>query len=222
MDHVQFQVARKVLPDLPAEMRGWSVTGGGLALTMEGLTADGLISTRMSSFDAHDGMHLVIPVNNAEGGGYDIVCEVAGRFFRTGLDVTVDLAVVRVERRKPFRSEPRAALNELCLIRLTSSSAGALEFEGKIVDISAGGVGISTDRRLDAGDRLEIASWIGEAELRCTLIAVYTQPTAFGRYRTGCRISSVTRAGERLIANHVEAHGRLTGTPSLRRQTRAA
>jgi hypothetical protein len=218
VDQLQLQIARKVLPAPPADLRGWSMTGGSLQITLEAVSDDRLISARMSSFDAHEGMHLVIPVNNVEGGGYDVICEVAGRFFRSGLDVTVELVVIRVERRKPFRSQPRATLNELCLLRLTSRRAGALEFEGKIVDVSTSGVGITTDRQLDPGDRLEMASQIGRDALRCTLIALYTEPSAFGRFRTGCRIDSANKACERVIEEFVRANGVLGGAPSHRRR----
>jgi hypothetical protein len=216
MDQLQVQIARKVLPAPPAEVRGWSMSGGSLQMQLEGITDDGLLTARMSSFDAQDGMHVVIPTNNETGGGYDVICEVTGRFFRSGLDVTVELAVIRVERRKPYRAEPRAVLNELCLLRLLAR-AGSLELEGKIVDISAGGVGITTDRMIEPGDRLEIASRIGDQSLRCTLVARYTEAAPFGRFRTGCTIESANRAAERVIAEYVSANGVLDGTPAHRR-----
>jgi PilZ domain len=216
VDQLQVQIARKVLPPPPADVRGWSMSGGSLQLHLEGITDDGLLTGRMSSFDAHDGMHVVIPTHNDAGGGYDVICEVVGRFFRSGLDVTAQLAVIRVERRKPYRAEPRAALNELCLLRLLSR-AGSLELEGKIVDISARGVGITTDRKIDLGDRLELASRIGEQALRCTLIARYTEPAPFGRFRTGCTIESANRAAAKVIAEYVQTNGVLNGTPAHRR-----
>jgi hypothetical protein len=193
------------------------LTGGGLAIEIDSISDNGLLSARMSSLDAHDGMRLVVPINNVQGGGYDIVCEVAGRFFRSGLEVAVDLAVVRVERRKPFRSEHRARLNELCLLRLTSRLGGITEFEGKVVDVSSTGIAITADRALELGDRVEIVSRIGSAALRCVLIALYTEPTSFGRYRTGCRIESVDRAGARIINEHIRVSGLLSGTPDDRR-----
>ena len=193
------------------------MSGGSLAITLESFSDEGLPSARMSSFDVQEGMQLVIPINSAEGGGYDVICEVVGRFYRSGLEVTVTLSVIRVERRKPFRSEPRAALNELCLLRLTSRQAGFVEFDGKIMDVSASGVGIGTDRPIEPGDRLEVASQIGQVALRCTVIALHTERTAFGRYRTGCRIES-TGSGGRIIEELVRAKGDLDGTPSLRRR----
>ncbi len=193
------------------------MAGGSLVIAMESFSNEGLLSARMSSFDVHEGMQLVIPLNSAEGGGYDVICEVVGRFFRSGLEVTVTLSVIRVERRKPFRSEPRAALNELCLLRLTSRQAGVVEFDGKIMDVSASGVGIGTDRAIEPGDRLEVASQIGEDALRCTVIALHTERTAFGRYRTGCRIEAAS-AGAQIIEHIVRAKGDLDGTPSLRRR----
>jgi hypothetical protein len=217
MDQLQVQIARKVLPSPPVEVRGWSMAGGSLQIALDGVAEDGLLTARMSSFDAQDGMHLVIPVNNEAGGGYDVICEVAGRFFRSGLEVNVELAVIRVERRKPYRSEPRAPLNELCLLRLLSRKAGAVEFEGKIVDISARGVGITTDRPLDPGDKLEMACQVGAESIRGMLIALYTEPASFGRFRTGCRIESANRAAERVIEEYVRANGALEGTPAHRR-----
>jgi PilZ domain len=217
VDQLQVQIARKVLPSPPAEVRAWSMSGGSLQMQLEGITEEGLLTARMSSFDAHDGMHVVIPANNANGGGYDVICEVAGRFFRSGLDVTAELAVIRVDRRKPYRAEPRAPLNELCLLRLLSRRAGSLELEGKIVDISSGGVGITTDRTIEPGDKLELASRIGDQALRCTLIARYTEPAAFGRHRTGCTIESANRAAERVISEYVASNGALGGTPAHRR-----
>jgi hypothetical protein len=218
MEQLQVQIARKVLPALPADLRGWSVSGGGLVITVEAVSEAGLLTAQMSSFDAHDGMHLVIPINQDPGGGYDIVCEVAGRFYRNGLNVTVDLAVVRVERRKPYRSEARAALNELCLIRLVSRRAGTPEFEGKIVDVSSGGIGITTDRELDLGDRLEIAGRLGSEALHFTLIVMYTEPVAFGRFRAGCRMESSNPATESVIRRLVDSHGTMGGTPDHRRR----
>jgi hypothetical protein len=218
MDQLQVEIARRVLPQLPADIAGWSMSGGSLTIAVESVSEAGLLTARMSSFDVHDGMRLVIPINNESGGGYDIVCELAQRFYRTGIDVTVELAVIRVERRKPYRSEPRAALNALCLIRLLSRRAGVIDFEGKLVDVSAGGIGITTDRPLDPGDRLEIASQVGSETLRCTLIAMYTDGAAFGRFRTGCRIESSNAAAARVIAAFVEAHGTLAGAPSQRRR----
>jgi PilZ domain len=220
VDQLQVQIARKVLPAPPAEVRGWSMSGGSLLMHFEGITEEGLLSARMSSFDAHDGMHVVIPANSENGGGYDVICEVAGRFFRSGLDVTAELSVIRVERRKPYRAEPRAALNELCLLRLLSRAA-SLELEGKIVDISAGGVGITTDREIEPGDKLELASRVGAQALRCTLVARYSEPAPFGRFRTGCTIESANRAAERVIADYVASNGVPHGTPAHRR-SRAA
>jgi hypothetical protein len=206
------------LPAPPADLRGWSMSGGSLSIAMESVSDEGLLSTRMSSFDVHEGMRLVLPINNAEGGGYDVICEVVGRFYRNGLEVTATLSVIRVERRKPFRSEPRAALNELCLIRLTSRQAGIVEFDGKIMDVSASGVGIGTDRAIEPGDRLEVASRIGPDALRCTVIALHSERIAFGRYRTGCRIEAANGAGTRVIEQYVRAKGDLAGTASLRRR----
>jgi hypothetical protein len=220
MDDLQLQIARKVLPQLPAELNGWSINGGGLVLAVDSISSDGRICARMPSFDARDGMHLVIPINLAEGGGYDVVCEVAERYYRNGLEVSVELTVLRVERRKPFRAEPRAALNELCLLKLTSRRPGLIEFEGKIVDVSPGGVGITTDRPLEAGDRVEIATHLGSRELRCDVVAVYTQPTAFGRYRSGCRIVATSPQASRVIRDYLEAHGQLSGAPSHRSSKR--
>jgi hypothetical protein len=218
VEHLHLQIARKVLPDLPVELRGWSTSGGSLAITLEAVTPSGLISARMSNFECSDGMHLVIPINNEQGGGYDIVCSIVERFFRNGLDVTAEVSVISVERRKPFRSEPRATLNELCLIRLLSRPAGNLECEGKLVDISSSGVGITTDRELNLGDRLEMASNIGGEALRCTLIVLYAQSGVFGRFRSGCRIESINAAGKRVVARWVEEHADLRGHPSLRRR----
>jgi hypothetical protein len=219
LEQLQLQIARKVLPVLPTELRGWSMSGGSLVIALESVSEKGLLIARMSSFECSDGMHLVIPINREEGGGYDIVCVVAARFFRTGLDVTAELSVIRVERRKPFRSEPRATLNELCLIRLVSRRGGMLDCEGKVVDVSGSGLGIATDRQLEPGDRLEVASQIGPDALRCTLIVLYTDRGSFGRFRSGCRIQSTNAAGERLIGRHVETHGSLGGDPSLRRRS---
>jgi PilZ domain-containing protein len=217
MDQLQLQIARKVLPEPPVELSGWSMGGGRLQIAIDAISDEGLLSARMSSFDAQDGMHLVIPLNNEAGGGYDVICEVAGRFYRSGLEASVDLAVIRVERRKPYRSEPRATLNELCLLRLLSRRAGAVEFEGKVVDISARGVGITTDRALESGDKVEIACQIGPAAIRGVLIVLYTEPAAFGRYRSGCRIESSNRAAERVIEDYVQQNGVLDGRPAHRR-----
>lgn len=218
MDQLQLQIARKVLPEPPADLHGWSVAGGGLTIGFESVTTEGRISARMPTFQVRDGMHVVVPVNLPEGGGYDVVCEVSDRYYRDGLDASVELAVLRVERRKPVRSSPRAALNELCLIRRVSHGAGHAEFEGKVVDLSTGGAGISTDRPISPGDRLEIATHIGRDELRCSLIVLYTEPATFGRYRSGCRMTSTTPHDDRVIAHYLDAHAETTGTPSLRRQ----
>jgi hypothetical protein len=219
MDQLQLRVARKILPDPPVELHSWSVTGGGLTVDIESITDAGHLSARMPSLRVHEGMHLVLPINLDEGGGYDVICEVTDRFYRNRLEATVSLAVLRVERRKPYRSEPRAALNELCLIRLTSHRPGTIELEGKIVDLSSSGIGITTDRALSQGDRLEIATHIGPHELRCTLIALHSQPASFGRYRIGCKIASVSPRDLHLITEHVRTHVRLQGAPSLRRRT---
>ena len=152
----------------------------------------------------------VIPLNNQAGGGYDVICEGAGRFFRSGLEVNVELAFVGVQRRKPFRSEPRAPLNELCLLRLLSRRAGAVDLEGKIVDISPRGAGITVDRSLEPGDKLEMVCQIGTSTIRGLLIVLYTEPATFGRFRIGCNIETANRAAELVIEQHVRRE-RCTG-----------
>jgi PilZ domain len=143
-----------------------------------------------------------------------VICELADHFFRHGSEETVELSVLRVERRKPFRSRPRAAINELCLLRLTSRQA---ERDGKLVDVSTAGVGIITDRSFEPGERLEIASHIGPDALHCTVTALHTQPAGFGRHRTGCRIDAIDEAGRRLIDHLVRTRGQLQSDPSHRR-----
>jgi PilZ domain-containing protein len=222
VDDLQLQIARKILPELPTELNGWSIDGGGLAVAIDSISSEGRLSGRMSSFDVRDGMHLVIPINLVDGGGYDIVCEVVGRYYRSGLEASIEMTVLGVERRKPFRAEPRAALNELCLLKLKSRRPALVEFEGKIVDVSLGGVGVTTTRRLESGDRVEIATQLGSEELRCDLVVVYTEPAAFGRYRSGCRILTTTPRAAGVIGGYLEAHGPLTGAPSHRRGRRVA
>jgi hypothetical protein len=219
VDELQLQLARNVLPRPPADLRGWGISGGSLRVTLESATERSTISARMASVDVQEHMHLVLPVNHPDGGGFDVICEVADHFFRNGTDVTVELSVLRVERRKPFRSRPRAAINELCLLRLMSRHAEPVQLEGKLVDVSAAGVGVITDRsfELEPGDRLEMASQIGPDVLHCTLIALHTQPASFGRHRTGCRIDATDEAGRRIIDQLLRAHGRLHGDPSHRR-----
>ncbi|MGZ4431728.1 MAG: PilZ domain-containing protein [Gaiellales bacterium] len=216
-EKLQQQIALKVLPPLPAELRGWSVESGGFSLTLEGVSPSGLLRARMSTFDAHDGMHVVLPVDDPKGGGFDVVCVIAERFFRSGVDATVELAVNRVERRKPYRSERRAKLNELCLVKLLSHLAPRAEFEAKLIDVSAQGVGLSSERPLQRGDRLELASHLEGHSLRCSVVVLYSTPMPFGRHRSGCRIVSAQSSGHEVIERYVDRHGRDQGRPQDRR-----
>jgi hypothetical protein len=218
MDELRLQIARNVLPHPPAELRGWGITGGSFPVTLESVTARGTLSARMPSVDVQEHLHLVLPVNHPDGGGFDVICEIADHFYYDGADVTVDLAVLRVERRKPFRSRPRVAINELCLLRLTPRRAAPVQqFEGKLVDVSAAGVGIIANRPFGWGDRLEMASQIGLDLLQCSLIPLHTEPANFGRHRTGCRIDSIDDAGRRIIDRLLHTHSQLEGAPTHRR-----
>jgi hypothetical protein len=214
---LQLQIALKVLPPLPAELRGWSVDSGGFSLTIEGVSPAGLLRARMSTFDAHDQMHVVLPVDDPNGGGFDVVCVIAERFFRSGVDATVELAVNRVDRRKPYRSERRATLNELCLVKLLSHLAPRADFEAKLIDVSAQGVGLSSERPLQRGDRLELASHLDGQSLRCSVVVLYSTPMPFGRHRSGCRIVSGQPDCQDVIERYVDRHGRDHGRPQDRR-----
>jgi hypothetical protein len=206
---MQLQVALQVLPALPADVWGWTAETGGFTVAVES-AGDGLLRVRMPSKAAGMGVKIVLSIDAPDRGGYDIVCSVAGLFYGDGAHSTAELIVDRVERRKPYRTDGRAELNDLCLLAVAGGWRAHGEMEAKLIDLSPSGVAVATTKPLDAGDLLQLTCHRDGSIISARVLVIYVKPLPFGRFRAGCRIVDAddsTRESLRRLKEHHGASG---------------
>jgi hypothetical protein len=183
------QMALGVLPDLPHAVTGLLGGGGQVTLDLQG-TTDEHLQARIGIGEVAKGAQLTIPVETADRGGYSIVCAAGETFFLGGLDTLIELEVLQVARRKPYRLKPRIAVHDTAVVvRLNRGSAES--FVVRLMDISSSGIGFTTDARLAIGDRLRVEASVRDIRVLAEGTVVQLAGASFGRLRVGCQFAGL-------------------------------
>ncbi len=204
------QMALGVLPELPHAVTGLLDGGGQVTLDLQG-TTDERLQARIGLGELETGSRLTIPVETADRGGYSIVCSVGETFFLGGLETLVELEVVQVARRKPYRLKPRIAVHDTAIVmRLNRGGAGS--FVVRLMDISSSGVGFTTDARLAVGDRLRVEANVRDIRVQAEGTVVQLVGISFGRVRVGCQFAGLPHDVVQAIDAEAAQEGRDPGT----------
>jgi hypothetical protein len=195
-----FEIAVGVLPRLPFEVCALREDGGTIGLTLQ-QPRDGRLYCSLSALDAREGLKLTIPVDTSERGGYSIGCEIDQVFFMGGLDSAARLAITEVTRRKPHRGKERIDTTELSDVHVLSSARHPVgtSLLARVVDVSPGGIGFTSDSQLDRGDRVRIHTEIEGITIHGDALVVQTSPAAFGRFRAGCQFTRLPLATQHAL-----------------------
>jgi hypothetical protein len=181
------KMALALLPPLPCE-RICLVDEGGQIRVLLIEARDQNLFAELSLLDVRDGLHLTIPIETRERGGYSIGCEIVDTYFMGGLDSAATLTVTEIARRKPYRAKERVpadAVANLHIIAAHRVRPGEAMF-ARVLDVSSSGIGLSTDQELTVGDRLRVETIIESVAISAVATIVATNRLAFGRFRLGC------------------------------------
>jgi hypothetical protein len=220
------ELAKALLPDPPVTIEAFGIERSAATVTVMGFDEDHLVA-RMSWLDARTGMALVLPIRSETGGGYDLCCSVNTVYFQGGIDGEARLQVNSIERRKPYRTEPRAPAHDLCapLAVVQIIDAKGLphnsEVDVRMVDLSAAGIGFTSERPFHAGDLVIVTTEIDGHPCRFHAQVVNATRSLYGRNRIGCRITTATAADSQRIARLVSGRP-LTNSEHDRRPRRTA
>jgi hypothetical protein len=183
-------MALAILPTLPHEVTCLRQDGGQIRLTLVEQREEHLFA-QLSLLDAREGLVITIPVETRDGGGFSIGCEITDVYFMGALESGANLTVTEVQRRKPYRAKPRTETDSLASLHVIRAERAAVAATvlGRVVDLSASGVGVSTNTELDIGDRLRIETQIGGVSIDGEIRVVKAARMAFGRWRLGCQFT---------------------------------
>jgi hypothetical protein len=184
------EMALAILPPLPHEVTCLRNDGGQVLLTLVEQREEHLFA-QLSLLDAREGLVMTIPVETRDGGGFSIGCEITDVYFLGALESGANLTVTEVQRRKPFRAKARTETDSLASLHVIRAERAAVDATvlGRVVDLSASGVGVSTNTELDVGDRLRIETQIGGVAINGEIRVVKAARMAFGRWRLGCQFT---------------------------------
>ena len=193
-------IAMGVLPEMPCDVTCLRDDGGQLRITLHEVLEEGL-SVCMSVTDARKGLRLTIPVEKAERGGYSVGCTIEEVYFLGGLDSNAVLSVEEVLRRKPYRLKERIRTDSTAALELlpTAKRPRRTALVGRMLDISASGVGLHIDCPLDVGDKLSIDVNVHGVHVVGEIVVVQSTKAAFGRWRIGCQFAMLPIATQHEI-----------------------
>ena len=194
------EIALGVLPSLPLEVRALRDDGGTIGLTLLE-PRDGRLYCSLSTLDAREGLKLTIPIDSSERGGYGIGCEIDQVYFMGALDSAAHLTVIEVTRRKPYRTAERIETSAMTTMHIVSSGHHPVgeTLLGRVLDISPGGLGFTSEAPLDIGDRLQVNATIEGITIHAQATVVQTGRVAFGRFRAGCQFTRIPLATQHAI-----------------------
>jgi hypothetical protein len=187
-----FEIAMGVLPSLPMQTRAIRDDGGLIGLTILEPREQQLYCS-LSMLDARDGLRLTIPVETSERGGYSIGCEIDQVYFMGGLDSAAHLTILEVARRKPYRTKERIETTAMTTLHVISSAHHPLgtRLLGRVIDISAGGVGLTSESPLEVGDRIRVDATVEGITIHTEARIVQASRATFGRWRAGCQFTAL-------------------------------
>jgi hypothetical protein len=195
-----FEIALGVLPPLPHEVTCIRDDGGQLRISLIEQRG-GHLYGQLSLLDAREGLALTIPIDGSDGGGYSIGCEIQDIYFMGGLESAAKITVTEVRRRKPYRSKERVEADSAASLHVIASKRLELATTlfARVLDVSASGIGFSTEAELEAGDRLRIDTAIGAVKINAEIRVVQSGRMSFGRWRAGCQFTRLPLETEHLL-----------------------
>jgi hypothetical protein len=157
-----------------------------------------------------DDLVLEARLRDDRGEGWDIHFSILRSYFQSGDDLLLHLNVVAVEQRSATRLAARAHLAELATARVlyAHSYERAELFDVRLADASPTGAAFVTERRLAAGDLLELETYIEDQVVRFEVRVVHTGPAVYGRNRVGSEITTILEADRHLLLRLAERYQR--------------
>jgi hypothetical protein len=173
------ELAVGVLPRLPLEVLALRDDGGTIGITILE-PRDTRLYCSLSALDAREGLKLTIPVDTDERGGYSIGCEIDQIFFMGGLDSAARLIITEVTRRKAYRAKDRIDTTDAATLYILGSAHHPVGecLIARVVDISPGGIGLTSESPLDRGDRVRIDTVIEGITIHTEALVVQTSTAA--------------------------------------------
>jgi hypothetical protein len=194
------EIALGVLPRLPLEVRALRDDGGAIGLTLLE-PRDGQLYCSLSTLDAREGLELTIPIETSARGGYGIRCQIDQVYFMGALDSAAHLSITEVTRRKPYRTAERIETSAVTALHIITSSQHPVgeTLLGRVLDVSADGIGFTSEAPLDLGDRLQVNATIEGLTIHAQATVVQTSRAPFGRFRTGCQFTRLPLATQHAL-----------------------
>ena len=198
--------ALSLLPPLPCSIDVISAEGGAFSLTLAAHEGGNLIYGYGDRNLVKNDLELEARLRDDGGEGWDIRFSVVRSYFQSGTDLLLHLNVVSLEQRFADRVAPRAHLAALASVRVLYAKAQERgeRFDVRLADVSPTGAAFITERRMTAGDLLEIETLIDERPIRFELRVVRMLPAVYGRNRVGCEITTILEADRQTLLRAAE------------------
>lgn len=196
------QLATALLPTLPCHVSCTRADGGQLRISLIEDQAGGIFC-HLDDPQARSGMVVTISVRTGDGGGYTIDGCLEQVYFISGLESAALLAITGVRRRKPYRTSERLEAECTATVRVRPPGARTdSPIHARVVDISKTGIGMTTQTRLSAGDRLSIAIHIPQRglDLAAEATVARTAKLSFGRWQAGCEFTDLPASTRNYVA----------------------
>src|SRR3954449_13630808 len=187
--------ALSLLPPLPCSVEVLSPEGSSSSPTLAAV-AGNLVHPDGSRHVERDDLVLEARLRDDRGEGWDIHFSILRSYFQSGDDLLLHLNVVSVEPRSATRLAARAHLAELATARVlyAQSYERAELFDVRLADASPTGAAFVTERRLAAGDLLELETSIEDQLVRFEVRVVHAGPAVYGRNRVCSEITTILEA----------------------------
>jgi hypothetical protein len=187
--------ALSLLPPLPCSIDVISDEGGTFALTLAAFEGNLIYAYGDRGLVRND-LQLEARLRDDRGEGWDIRFSILRTYFQSGDDLLLHLNVVGLESRSAERASPRVQLVELATARVMYAKNHERNelFDVRLADLSPTGAAFVTERRLSAGDLIEIETLFEGRPLRFELRVIRSIPAIYGRNRVGCEITTILEA----------------------------
>lgn len=187
--------ALSLLPPLPCSIDVISAEGGTFALTLAAFEGNMIYAYGDRALVRND-LQLEARLRDDRGEGWDIRFSILRTYFQSGDDLLLHLTVVGVERRSAEREAPRVHLAELATARVMYAKNHERNelFDVRLADLSPTGAAFVTERKLSAGDLIEIETLFDGQALRFELRVIRSIPAIYGRNRAGGEITTILEA----------------------------
>ena len=201
--------ALSLLPPLPCSIDVISDEGGTFALTLAAFEGNLIYAYGDRGLVRND-LELEARLRDDRGEGWDIRFSILRTYFQSGDDLLLHLNVVGLESRSAERAAPRVQLAELATARVMYAKNHERNelFDVRLADLSPTGAAFVTERRLSAGDLIEIETLFEGRPLRFELRVIRSIPAIYGRNRVGCEITTILEADRHRLLTAARAYQR--------------